>query len=81
MRDVWSEVKQTALSLLPYVLILWGATTWWSQQREDWRMHLEHLEAQSTRVEQLLINIQSTLDQKGLVIAGRPFRPTEPADN
>jgi hypothetical protein len=44
-------------------------------------MHLERLEAQSTRVEQLLINIQSTLDQKGLVVAGRPFRPTEPADN
>jgi len=81
MRDVWSEVKHTALSLLPYVLILWGATTWWSQQREDWRMHLERLEAQSARVERLLVNIHSPWDQKGLVVAGRPFRPTEPAEN
>jgi hypothetical protein len=75
MHNLWTELKQTALALLPYALILWGTATWWSQQRDDWRTHLDRLDAQSQRVEQLLIGIQSTLDQKGLVVTGRSFRP------
>lgn len=77
MQTLWLETKTTVLALLPYALILWLASSWWTQQRADWRAHLDRLEAQSQRQQTLLLGIQATLDQKGLIVAGRPFRPAE----